>query len=105
MERGQDYGLALAGYFANRSLRVEKFYAFWGQDLGTTTTPLECGRGFRVKFNVSADTDRLGMGEEGHQGGGGSRAALIFLTGSREDKVRCEGSPALASESVIPQLP
>ena len=53
MERGQDYGVALAGYFAMRSLRVEKFYAFWGQDLGTTTTPLECGRGFRVKFNVS----------------------------------------------------
>ncbi|XP_037089302.1 pyruvate dehydrogenase phosphatase regulatory subunit, mitochondrial-like [Pollicipes pollicipes] len=51
MERGQDYGLALAGYLAMRSLRVEKFYAFWGQDLGTTTTPLECGRAFRVKFN------------------------------------------------------
>ena len=57
MERGQDYGVALAGYFAMRSLRVEKFYAFWGQDLGTTTTPLECGRGFRVKFNVSSSGD------------------------------------------------
>ncbi|XP_043224841.1 pyruvate dehydrogenase phosphatase regulatory subunit, mitochondrial-like isoform X2 [Amphibalanus amphitrite] len=55
MERGQDYGVALAGYFAMRSLRVEKFYAFWGQDLGTTTTPLECGRGFRVKFNRDMD--------------------------------------------------
>ena len=35
-----------------RALRVEKFYAFWGQDLDTTTTPLECGRTWRVKFDV-----------------------------------------------------
>lgn len=36
-----------------KALRVEKFYAFWGQDLDTTTTPLECGRSWRVKFDVS----------------------------------------------------
>ena len=65
MERGQDYGLGLAGYFAMRSLRVEKFYAFWGQDLGTTTTPLECGRGFRVKFNVRAGAGQGRAGEAG----------------------------------------
>src|SRR5258705_12699447 len=35
-----------------RNLRIEKFYAFWGQDLDTTTTPLECGRACRVKFDV-----------------------------------------------------
>ena len=42
-----------AGYYATRALRVEKFYAFWGQDLDTFTTPLECGRVWRVKFDVS----------------------------------------------------
>lgn len=36
-----------------KALRVEKFYAFWGQDLDTSTTPLECGRSWRVKFDVS----------------------------------------------------
>lgn len=41
------------GYYATRALRIEKFYAFWGQDLDTFTTPLECGRSWRVKFNVS----------------------------------------------------
>lgn len=41
-----------AGYYATRALRVEKFYAFWGQDLDTRTTPLECGRVWRVKFDV-----------------------------------------------------
>ncbi|XP_037935094.1 pyruvate dehydrogenase phosphatase regulatory subunit, mitochondrial [Teleopsis dalmanni] len=48
---GQKYGIQHAGYYATRTLRIEKFYAFWGQDLDTFTTPLECGRSWRVKFN------------------------------------------------------
>jgi len=53
IEAGQKYGIQHAGYYAMRALRVERFFAFWGQDLDTTTTPLECGRSWRVKFNVS----------------------------------------------------
>lgn len=53
LEAGAKYDIGLSGYLAMRSLRVEKFYAFWGQDLDTFTTPLECGRSWRVKFNVS----------------------------------------------------
>jgi len=33
-----------------RAVRIEKFYAFWGQDLDSYTTPMECGRGFRCKM-------------------------------------------------------
>lgn len=51
MSVGQKYGIRNAGYYALRSLRIEKFFAFWGQDLDTFTTPLECGREFRVKFD------------------------------------------------------
>ena len=50
-EVGQNYGIKHCGYYAMRALRVEKFYAFWGQDLDTFTTPLECGRAWRVKFD------------------------------------------------------
>ena len=53
IETGQKYGIRHAGYYAMRALRVERFFAFWGQDLDTTTTPLECGRAWRVKFDVS----------------------------------------------------
>lgn len=53
MTEGQKYGISLVGYYASRALRVEKFFAFWGQDLDTMTTPLECGRTWRVKFHVS----------------------------------------------------
>ncbi|XP_065162153.1 pyruvate dehydrogenase phosphatase regulatory subunit, mitochondrial isoform X2 [Atheta coriaria] len=55
IESGQKYGMKHAGYYATRALRVEKFYAFWGQDLDTKTTPLECGRAWRVKFDKGVD--------------------------------------------------
>lgn len=58
MSVGQKYGIRNAGYYALRSLRIEKFFAFWGQDIDAFTTPLECGREFRVKFDK--DTDFLG---------------------------------------------
>ncbi|XP_063987636.1 pyruvate dehydrogenase phosphatase regulatory subunit, mitochondrial [Diachasmimorpha longicaudata] len=55
VEAGAKYGIKHAGYYATRGLRVEKFYAFWGQDLDTFTTPLECGRSWRVKFDKDID--------------------------------------------------
>lgn len=58
IEAGQKYGIQHAGYYAMRALRVERFFAFWGQDLDTTTTPLECGRSWRVKFDVCLLTDK-----------------------------------------------
>lgn len=51
IDAGAKYGIKHAGYYATRVLRVEKFYAFWGQDLDTFTTPLECGRTWRVKLD------------------------------------------------------
>ncbi|XP_043289397.1 pyruvate dehydrogenase phosphatase regulatory subunit, mitochondrial [Venturia canescens] len=55
IEAGAKYNIRHAGYYATRALRVEKFYAFWGQDLDTFTTPLECGRSWRVKFHKDID--------------------------------------------------
>ncbi|PVD21211.1 hypothetical protein C0Q70_19380 [Pomacea canaliculata] len=51
MEAGKDYGVRNAGYYALRHLRIENFFAYWGLDLSEKTTPLECGRGYRVKFD------------------------------------------------------
>jgi pyruvate dehydrogenase phosphatase regulatory subunit len=39
MEKGKNYGIINAGYFALRALRIEKMFAFWGQDLDKNTTP------------------------------------------------------------------
>ncbi|KAG8179596.1 hypothetical protein JTE90_001837 [Oedothorax gibbosus] len=50
IEKGLKYGIQHVGYYAPKLLRIEKFFAFWGQDLDTTTTPFECGRVYRVNF-------------------------------------------------------
>jgi pyruvate dehydrogenase phosphatase regulatory subunit len=52
MEKGRNYGIINAGYFALRTLRIEKMFAFWGQDLDKNTTPYECNRDFRVKLET-----------------------------------------------------
>ena len=33
MEEGQKFGLKHCGYYAQRAVRIEKFYAYWGQVL------------------------------------------------------------------------
>ncbi|KAJ6666141.1 hypothetical protein lerEdw1_001045 [Lerista edwardsae] len=59
---GQKYGIRNSGYYALRSLRIEKFFAFWGQDLNAFTTPLECGREFRVKLDKVQDVAKSWAG-------------------------------------------
>lgn len=39
-------------YFAQRTLRIERMYAFWGQDIDKKTTPFDLNREFRVSFDV-----------------------------------------------------
>ncbi|KPM11148.1 pyruvate dehydrogenase phosphatase regulatory subunit, mitochondrial-like protein [Sarcoptes scabiei] len=48
---GKKYSIQNAGSICVRVLRIEKFFSFWGQDLDSTTTPLECGREFRVCYD------------------------------------------------------
>lgn len=74
---GRKWGMTHAGYYAMRALRIEKFYAFWGQDLDSSTTPLECGRGFRVKFNK--DIDFIGRSALEQQKASGIRRLYVHL--------------------------
>ncbi len=60
VEAGQALGLALAGYRAIESLRLEKGYRAWGADIGPDQTPLEAGLGFAVK--LATDQPFLGRG-------------------------------------------
>jgi 4-methylaminobutanoate oxidase (formaldehyde-forming) len=48
---GGDYGMKLAGAYAVDTLRLEKGFPLWGQDLDTETTPLEAGLEFAVDMN------------------------------------------------------
>ena len=48
MECGADHGLRLAGYHALDSLRCEKGYRHWGDDITPADRPNEAGLGFAV---------------------------------------------------------
>ena len=48
MEKGQDLGVANAGYRAIDSLHYEKGYAYWSSDVTPEYTPLDAGLGFCV---------------------------------------------------------
>jgi 4-methylaminobutanoate oxidase (formaldehyde-forming) len=51
LEAGRPLGLALAGYRAIETLRLEKGYRAWGADIGPDHTPLEAGLGFALKLD------------------------------------------------------
>lgn len=50
-EKGTEFGLGNAGFFAMNSMRMEKGYRHWGHDIGIEDTPLEAGLKFAVKFD------------------------------------------------------
>ncbi|MEQ8665376.1 MAG: FAD-dependent oxidoreductase [Rhodospirillales bacterium] len=50
-EAGKDFDLKHVGMHAMNSLRIEKAYRHWGDDIADEDTPLEAGLGFAVKFD------------------------------------------------------
>jgi dimethylglycine oxidase len=50
-EAGRAHGLVAAGLGAFDSLRLEKGYRLWGQDIGTEYDPISAGLGFAVKWD------------------------------------------------------
>ncbi len=52
---GEEYAMALAGYRAIESLRLEKGYRAWGSDITPNDSPFESGLGWAVKLGSSTD--------------------------------------------------
>lgn len=50
-EAGADYGIKPIGLAARDTLRLEMGYCLYGNDIDDTTSPLEAGLGWIVKFN------------------------------------------------------
>ena len=53
-DAGRDHGLVAAGLGAFDTLRLEKGYRLWGQDIHTEHDPFEAGLGFAVKMDKGA---------------------------------------------------
>jgi len=57
---GQEYGLKPAGLGARDTLRLEKGFCLYGNDIDDTTSPLEAGLGWITKFSKDfIDSERL----------------------------------------------
>ena len=55
IKAGKEFQMKHCGYYAQRAVRIEKFFAYWGQDLDSYTTPAECGRVNRCKLDSEVD--------------------------------------------------
>ncbi len=85
MAAGEPLGLALAGYRALESLRLEKGYRAWSSDITPNDTPFEAGLGWAVK--LKGNTDFLGRKALGAKAGQPLKKLLAGFTTEREDIV------------------
>lgn len=55
MKAGKSYSIQAAGLASRDTLRLEKGYSLYGNDIDDTTSPLEAGLGWIVKLNKNSD--------------------------------------------------
>lgn len=80
LDVGRQYNICHAGHLTMRTLRIERLYGYWGQDLDSTTTPIECGRMFRVRFDKGGDfIGRDALLDEMSQRGAGPKRLYVQL--------------------------
>ena len=77
-EPGRERGLVAAGLGAFDTLRLEKGYRFWGQDIDTEHDPFEAGLGFAVKMDKDSFQGREAL-ERRLERGPRERLACITL--------------------------
>jgi glycine cleavage system aminomethyltransferase T len=51
MVAGREFGIEAVGYYALNTLRLEKCFYYWGDDIGPGDTPLEANLGFCVRLD------------------------------------------------------
>ncbi len=68
MAAGKPHGLEAVGLAARDTLRLEMGYMLYGNDIDETTTPLEAGIGWTVKFKKDAFNGRAALLRQKEQG-------------------------------------
>ncbi len=68
MTAGREFGIGQCGMRAMDSLRIEKTYRMWGQDLTTEYTALEAGLGRFVHFDKGTFTGREALIKQQEEG-------------------------------------
>lgn len=97
-EAGEPHGLIAAGTAAFESLRLEKGYRLWGNDIHTEFNPYEAGTEFAVKMNKS---DFIGKSSlQATQANGISRK-LSCITLNDSDRVVMGKEPIMSGDRVL----
>lgn len=65
---GRDYGARDVGCLTQRFMRIEKFIAFWAEELTSLTTPFEAGVGYRVKLDKEYFIGKFALQRQKEQG-------------------------------------
>ena len=81
-EAGREHGLVAAGAGAFDSLRLEKGYRLWGQDIDTEHDPLAAGLGFAVRWDKEF-TGRAALDAIRDAGGPSHRLTCMTLDDAR----------------------
>ncbi|XP_069681446.1 pyruvate dehydrogenase phosphatase regulatory subunit, mitochondrial-like [Periplaneta americana] len=68
MTIGRDYGARDVGCLTQRFMRIEKFIAFWAEELTSLTTPFEAGAGHRVKLDKEYFIGKFALQRQKEQG-------------------------------------
>jgi len=97
-EAGAELGITAAGGAAFESLRLEKGYRLWGQDIHTDYTPLEAGLGFAVRVGKG---EFLGREAVIHQKETGITRKLCPITLDDSERVVMGKEPILNGDRVL----
>lgn len=105
-EAGQAFGMIAGGYRAIDTLRLEKGYRYWGQDIGPDYTPYEAGLGFAVKLNkmnraTGAPVDFIGRTALLEQKQKGITRQLCCLTLAEPTAICIGSEPVRYKERVV----
>ena len=94
-DAGREHGLVAAGLGAFDTLRLEKGYRFWGQDLHIERDPFEAGLGFAVKMDKGPFQGRDAL-QRRLERGAAEKLACVTLDDPRRvvlgrEPIRAEG--------------
>jgi glycine cleavage system aminomethyltransferase T len=93
---GSDHGLVAAGLGCFDTLRLEKGYRFWGQDIDTERDPFSAGLGFAVKIDKGDFTGRDALADRLERGPTERLSCITLDDASRvvlgKEPIRAEGA-------------
>ena len=103
-EAGEPLGAVAAGYRAIDSLRLEKGYRYWSQDIDPEHDPFEAGLAFAVKLGPEKG-DFIGRAAlERAKASGPPRRRLCAITMDDPGAVALGGEPILSGGSVVSRV-